>query len=142
VISKNLKPYVIFWQDVLGLSEWEVRARYVREIPPDNTTCAQVEMSFSTKDAEIEILRYRYRSDRVVKQDYEIDLVHELLHLWLDPIWKLKDGSMAFLHKEQFIESMARCLVYVRRAGNVEVPKVAPRRARKERERREQEAPD
>lgn len=111
-----LVKHLNFWKDTLGLGAWTITVEFESSPAKVSNACADVLISNTTRDAKITILRHRYRKgrNRIPPLDYEIDLVHELLHIYVDKYWKPRNPS-AFQQKEIFIEALARTLVSLRR---------------------------
>jgi len=105
------------WSQALGLGSWSIHARFTSHPPEADRGCALTEYSTTTRDAEITVLRFKYRDRKqlLTRSDYEVDLVHELLHLHTDLWVNLKPGSVRWIKREQFIESTARALVDMKR---------------------------
>ena len=105
------------WQHRLGLGGWTIDIRFTSDTREVDDGCATVEYATSTRDAEIILLRHKFRSNKqlLLRRDYEVDLVHELTHLWLGRFETVKAGSERWVRQEQFIESNARALVGLKR---------------------------
>ena len=96
--EQELRKQLAYWQRVLYLQDWTIDIRIVRNWEmEDFHTLAQCEWYIQRKDAIIRILhpddlqgvghRFIYGEER----DYDISLVHELLHLHFAPFHKEAD---------------------------------------------------
>jgi len=103
---------------MLGLQDWQIRV--VDGLRPDQMSAPDadgfVDYETSTRTARIEILDPQYYGDRVRPYDYELILVHELLHCKFG----LLDDSGNDTHDRvlhQLVDDMARTLVSAWRDG-------------------------
>jgi len=106
-----------YWKDKLGLRDWHIYVKFVNKNDDrSGQTCATNLISGTTRDSKIEILRLKYRKKLALIPpfDYEVDLVHEMLHIWVDKFWRPRSKAAVY-RKEQFIEQLARGLVALRR---------------------------
>lgn len=105
------------WKHRLGLGGWTIEAEFTNRSRDVDDGCAMTEYSTSTRDASIKVLRHKYRSKKqlLLKKDYEVDLVHELMHLWLGRFETVQPGSERWMKLEQFVEAQARALVGLKR---------------------------
>ena len=107
VTQALLRAPLKYWQERLGLQDWQVKIKLVDEInhngPADAATC---EVFLQMKTATI-MMR---KTDATPVQT----LAHELLHIHLRPIEDvLERTNETFLqevHLEQFVETMAKAL--------------------------------
>lgn len=108
------------WQGAMYLADWEVVVKYVgiREMKLKH---ARSECQWLTpmKQAEIRILRLEDRAPDVdLRQDPEVDLVHELEHLHWAPAFDLTEPDSAERTMlEQGIQANARTMVALKREG-------------------------
>lgn len=114
----ELNNLVSYWKTVLGLGDWCIKATFVSSKRKTGEAVAALEYFDTTKDAKVYILRYEKRKGRLAKtlRDYEVDLVHELLHIHLDDHWN-PTVREPYIAKERYIEATARALVALSR-GN------------------------
>jgi len=115
--EREIPGLLSYWKDKLGLRDWNIVVEFVNK-NDDRTgaTCATNLISGSTRDSKIDILRVKNRKGLALIPpfDYEVDLVHELIHIWVDKYWRPRSYN-AIRRKEQFIEQLARGLVSMRR---------------------------
>jgi hypothetical protein len=114
----ELNKLVAFWKTVLSLGDWCVTAKFVSSKKTIGGGVACCDIFETTKDAKIKILRFSGRSKqhKLTLQDYEVDLVHEMIHIHLDAEWEVKDRA-GYVSKEKYIEAQARALIAIKR-GN------------------------
>lgn len=107
-----------YWQKALGLQDWTIFARL--GIPKDlpNDAMGTVHMGLEKRSAEIILLHSDHHNERPAwVRDQEVDLVHELAHVLLYPMWKglspdTDDAQgLAYYGEEWACESLARALV-------------------------------
>lgn len=122
--TQLLAEQVTYWQEILRVQDWNIEVRVVRahEFPGDKTPVAQTEIFEWRKDA---IMRFMHPMDTPIIQsrflfgeekDYDLCIVHELLHLSMvgfDP----DADSPKNVYAEQHIEAVSRALVKLHRAG-------------------------
>lgn len=110
--QEQLEERLAYWQRVLRLQDWRVKARLVRERDfrnPGNQ--GECEWSLSTKVAIIRILDpVDYSPDCAWLQDMERTLVHELLHLHFAP-FRAESDTAEDISQEQAIDCIATGLV-------------------------------
>jgi hypothetical protein len=101
---------VDFYQPILGLQEWEIRAEWcsLHQIGAVHNH-AQVETQTQKRRARILVAREEERMPCPVgfASDTEVNVVHELVHLRMASTWDE--------HDEWEIEATARALVHLRR---------------------------
>lgn len=113
--NEQLQERLAYWQKVLRLQDWTIRVafRHVVDMEPGNE--AEVDTNFPLKRAAIAIVYPdEYRSRVGWPQEVEESLVHELLHLHLEP-WQVEKGSLEYVLQEQAVESLAHALVELAR---------------------------
>lgn len=107
------------WQKRLGLQDW--RIKLVDNCKPDDmsiSNCAGcTDWAESIKTARIEIVNPEYYGKRIVPFDYEIVLVHELLHLKLSFASNNEDYDLQYRVIHQIIDDLARALVDAKKYG-------------------------
>lgn len=119
--SRQLQKLCDEWVNRLGLSGWMVQAKFTNERGEMyKQGYADVDISETTREVALRLLRFKYRDSKknvLISKDYEVDLVHELLHIWVEQFRKINMTERDYTVMEQFIESMARVLVALKRAG-------------------------
>lgn len=125
----ELRTQVAYWQKVLYLQDWTIEVRLLRQWEmSDRQTLAQCEWYLQRKDAilgflspqDIVGLHNRFLNDE--EADYDISLVHELLHLHFAPFHKEDDE----LFHEQAINAISRGMVKVWRESHKGVELIIP----------------
>lgn len=125
VFVQELRKQLVFWQKVLYLQDWTIDIRIVRQWEMgDQLTLAQCEWFIQRKDAIIRVLApsdlpgvsHRFLNDE--ECDYDISVVHELLHLHFAPFHKAEDE----VAHEQAINSISRGIVKAWREPHIETP--------------------
>ena len=125
----ELHKQLVYWQEMLYLRDWTVELRVVRQWEmSDAGTLAQCEWYLQRKDAIIKVLhpddlpglRHRFLNNE--ECDYDVSLVHELLHLHFAPFHTEEDETA----HEQAINSISRGMVKVWRAEQNIPPPVIP----------------
>ncbi len=80
--NEELKKYLRYWQDILQLNDWHIKAELVdsieEEIDSFETTGKNL-LTFINKHSYIRIKREPEKS-KVVRDCQELVLIHELLH--------------------------------------------------------------
>ena len=114
--EKELRVQLAYWQKVLYLQDWTVDLRVVRQWEMDDPkTLAQCHWFLERKDAIIQVLNptdLAGIADKFIKGeecDYDISLVHELLHLHFAPFYREGDE----ISHEQAINAISRGMVKV-----------------------------
>ena len=124
----ELRKQLVYWQKALYLQDWNVDLRIVRQWEMgDFVTLAQCQWFLTRKDAIIQVLApadLEGVSRRFINGeecDYDISLVHELLHLHFAPFHRDEDD----IGHEQAINAISRAMVNVWRSkdsGVAETP--------------------
>ena len=110
-----------WWQQVLRLQDWDVRVRFAREREMVAGHSGEVEMDLEGKRAVVRLLdQVDYAPNEEWPQDHEYTLVHELVHLHLEPVFVAMGGgpakgSAAHVALEQAVHAIAGALVNLRR---------------------------
>ena len=109
--DEQLKYLCQTWQNILGLSHWNIDVKIVpgAEI---NDNCGQNDYKIAD---EMSLIRLEAPEDYhgYFPYDMEVVLVHELLHLVLD----MASGiEMNYLLYEQALTRIARAMVYLKRS--------------------------
>jgi hypothetical protein len=122
--EKELRKQLAYWQRILYLQDWTIDVRVVRQWDMgDRLTLAQCEWFLQRKDAIIQVLNPHDLpgiSSRFLHSeecDYDVSLVHELLHLHFAPFHKDADD----VAHEQAINSISRGIVRVWRNKDNEI---------------------
>jgi hypothetical protein len=116
--QKDLDACLAYWQAVLGLLDWDIRARFVDDASLDGDfgSCLVDE---ARKTADIKIRDPKEPNpDPNRPRDPEADLLHECRHvsMWMvEPKnWKSQKGVLI----EQLIERDAQLLLRLKRAAS------------------------
>jgi hypothetical protein len=112
--QEQLEKKLEEWQKRLRLQDWIIKVRIARasELPEGSMAC--VRATLAKKTAGILILDpIDYEPDLMLPQDMENSLVHELLHLHLEPIHMEDDTKLIAV--EQAIESITSGLLAAHR---------------------------
>lgn len=106
------------WQEILKLQEWQVAISKAHPhqfgLKENQGECSWV---LKKKMALIKILHEDDYPDTPFKQDMEVTLVHELLHLHYAPFDETKSGSLEEIALEQSIHLISKALVSLKRGG-------------------------
>ncbi len=116
--EQELQALCSLWQKRLRLQDWTVVVRVVRrhEMALKDVQ-GECEWVLPRKQAVIRLLDpVDYVPERIVPQDMETDLVHELLHLYFAP-FDADDGTLEEMHQEQAINAIGQALVALARKG-------------------------
>jgi hypothetical protein len=123
--DEQLKEIVTYWKAELGLQDWRIGITICRESEMQlNDVDGENEYSHQLKTAMISILDVIDYGDRIIKQDQEKTIVHELLHCIFSPIDTQEILQDRIQH--QMIETLARALVNARRSDNNEMSTMQP----------------
>ena len=119
----ELRKQLVYWQKALYLQDWTVDLRIVKQYEMgDFNTLAQCQWFIQRKDAIIQVLapdELPGVSRRFINNeecDYDISLVHELLHLHFASFHRDEDE----VGHEQAINAISRGIVKVWREENKE----------------------
>ena len=123
----ELHKQLVFWQEALFLRDWTVELRIVRQWEMgDSGTLAQCEWYLQRRDAIIKVLHpddlpgIQHRFLNSEECDYDISIVHELLHLHFAPFHSTEDETS----HEQAINAISRGMVKVWRAETTSPPTI------------------
>lgn len=112
--DKELNEKLAYWKELLGLQDWTIAISICRSsdmllegVEGETEYCHQI------KTAIIRILDAIDYGNRIVEQDQEKAIVHELLHCLFSAI-DTDDVILDRLH-HQMIETIARALVSAKR---------------------------
>jgi len=117
---KELRVLKDEWAKRLGLSGWSISVGFTSDPKKTDHGCALNEWSTKTMDSTILLLRQKYRPkvQKIGTVDYEVDLVHELLHLVFEAIDNTRAGSPKNNEFEKVIEHQAKVLVRLKRENH------------------------
>jgi hypothetical protein len=126
--AKELQLQLAYWQKVLYLQDWTVDLRISRQWEMlDAGTLAECHWFLERKDAIIRVLApadLGGLADKFLNDeecDYDISLVHELLHLHFAAFYTEKDE----IAHEQVINAISRGLVKIWRENEQNSPVIA-----------------
>ncbi len=125
VDQQGLEQCLSFWKEVLGLQPWAIQVMFDRA---ENLDGYLANIRYEAT-REMGVLRVRDPRDWygfAWKQDVEVSIVHELLHLIFWPFDHLDRNPLAEAHEEQIVERLARSLVTLRRRGNIPIVSPVP----------------
>lgn len=113
----ELDEAVAYWQVVLGLRDWRIKATlsYRHEFDDEyqQGLCKVTEIS---RDARIWILRHEdYPADATYPQDQETTLVHELVHVHIHPLEPEDYDERLEIAKEQAVNALSDGFVRLKR---------------------------
>ena len=100
-----------YWQEALRIQDWDVHYDIVPVHVLDDAF-ADITFIATKRAAYLRMVNPEHRS-----HDWEVSLVHELLHIHFAP-FKTKAGSVQELAEEQAIHSISTALVVLRREGS------------------------
>ena len=103
------------WQERLRLEHWDIALRIARACDFTNEGDAEITWVLSKAKAIMKILDPVDYPAGPFKQDMEISLVHELLHLHFAPFDHSTDGSMENTMMERATDHIAITLVNLKR---------------------------
>lgn len=113
-----VKERVVFWQKILRLQDWQIEV-YLRrkcDMPPQSPNAVGcVKVYAASKFAVVSLLDAQdfQPNDAEDVRNMDDTLVHELLHLHMEPIIpiaKMEDGSAQDIAVEQLITAVAGAL--------------------------------
>ena len=123
--SLELHRQLAYWQEMLFLRDWNIELRIARQWDMlDSGTLAQCQWYIQRKDAIITVLHpddlegCARRFINGEECDYDISLVHELLHLHFAAFHRDEDETA----HEQVINAISRGMVKVWRTRGAETP--------------------
>jgi len=116
--QEELDQALAYWQKVLQLQDWEVKASVERkkDITLDDVD-AMVSWYFTHKKAIVRLLD-PIDYNELFDQDHEYSLVHELLHLHFAGFDTTAKESLEEKLLEQCINALSTALVSLKRAGS------------------------
>ena len=123
--DESLAKACRYWQEKLGLSHWRIAVRFARKEElkgeGDDMEFYQGQNHFDVR-LECALIKIcdpqDYPTDTPFKQDVEVTLVHELLHISVDYFARPDSTFMEHSLMEAFIDRTARLLVSLDRASS------------------------
>ena len=114
--EKTLAALCRKWQDYLRLAHWDIAVNFAssHDMPVSNSQAAN-QISLASEKALISILRPSDFPESIFKQDFEVSIVHELLHIPLMYFAHPRNPSIEYFLMEAFIEGTAKLLVHLSR---------------------------
>lgn len=109
---EKLRKLCRVWQARLGLAHWQIDVYVVRGSEIEDN---MAQVMYNT-ESEVAMIRLKDPNDchGLVKQDMEESIVHELLHVLMDPLISGKASPGIFY--EQMLDRLARVLIKLGRA--------------------------
>ena len=115
----HLESDLAFWKKELRLSDWDIKLEVVRSHVFEHDYVGDCGVSLSNKTAHIRLMDpIDVAGTEWFPLDQEEVLVHELLHIHMEPFFP-KDGNALNFTGEQAIEAIAKALVSVRRRSEI-----------------------
>ena len=116
--DKQLKDAMKFWQKELRLQDWDITVEFVRLFDMGREAHGHCHYVRPLKEAHIRIIDPKdVDGTLLIPFDAEQTLVHELLHIPICMFDDSENGSDKDILMEQFVNSMAKTLVKIKR-GN------------------------
>lgn len=113
----QLRQLCAEYQKTLRLQDWRVHIDVGRPSPENQDDAASVRWNTTLKVARVHICSAEYYPENNLEpQDMEVDLVHELVHLYFAPLGKPPDDTSEE-GLEAAIEAIAEAVVSLRRAA-------------------------
>lgn len=120
----ELQSDLEFWKKELRLQDWDIKLEMVRAHVFQHDYVGDCGVSLGNKTAHIRIMdSIDVTGSEWFPLDQEEILVHELLHIHLEPFFP-KDGHALNFMGEQAIESIAKALVHLRRQSGFQTESV------------------
>ena len=120
--NNQLQEWCEYWQELLGLSDWKIKAQFVHshDMQKESDGSAhdgEISVNWAKREADINVLDEDcYPSGATFEQDVHYILVHELIHCYFDPFYPKKEGLMMEV-QEQAIDGLALAFVELHRMG-------------------------
>lgn len=109
--DEELQERTAYWQGVLRLRDWDINARLVSTHEMTAGAEGHIDTFPKTKEANIKILSWDGYGGTVFRPlDSEQILVHEMLHLFMDP-FNTEEDTPERLAEEQAVHLIAQALV-------------------------------
>jgi hypothetical protein len=119
--TDNVVEMIEYWQPKLGIYDWAIQMAVMQQINIHNQGVAASHWLLSRRQAWIDLSRSDSRNLDSMKDDQEMSLVHELLHIvfaaWHDSSEHLARGVQYNVCCEQPIDQLAETLVLTRRSS-------------------------
>lgn len=113
----ELKKLCAFWQNQLKLNNWRIAIGIERKTAFNNSqSTGEIDYVLPLGQAIIKVLDPLDYPNSPFKQDMEITLVHELLHLYFAPFAPL-NNTLEHDFMENTIEQLANILVAMKRTN-------------------------
>ena len=118
-----LRELLARWQPILRLQDWRVKIRWAdhHEIKAQANIIANVPL----KSAVIRVNPNRHPARDDAKDHLEAAIIHELLHLHWEAIWKWDEDSVEWDMAEQAIHCTALAMMKARYGGDYQDPFLA-----------------
>lgn len=112
--QKELNTYLKYWQNILGLNDWVIKAKFATKEECD-LECSSAEIHYKPMNKYAQILiRSGFEDDiSVFRHCQELDLVHELMHCKIE-LMEYSDnieGKSYELKQHQLVDDMAKSLL-------------------------------
>lgn len=140
--QEEIDAALAYWQKVLRLQDWDVRAKIVRLCGLSDSGCqGDCSTTPSTKKALIRLLdSVDYTPSTEWAQDHERVLVHELMHIHMNEVMdevrdvSLKLHNRLYTQEERVVEMAATAMISLKRQIPVpqspnQIPPLTERRA-------------
>ena len=117
--DKEVNDLTEYYVDLLGLHGWEIHVAWQckpEEIPLP-MCMGSTSYEESSRQALVYILDEQYYKNEVFKYDFEIILVHELLHLKTSLLADKDETSVRYRVLHMLIDDIARAIVNAKRKG-------------------------
>lgn len=114
-LRRRAEELVEQWKRILGLTDWRITVSTARRI---RGAAADITYYWTLRKAHIRVSEDLIRAEREGFDDLEQVVVHELIHIWLAPLFERIQADEALLNvAEQGINAIADALVSLRRTG-------------------------
>ena len=123
-IEGQLSKECLYWQDKLYLRDWTVGVKLCRHWDMSPNAVGETMMYPERKEAQVKLLHpedipgveEHFLNDEA--RDYDITLVHELLHLHFQPLGITDESKAEGVAQEVAINQISRALVRLRREAH------------------------
>lgn len=111
----NLQKLLKKWQKILRLEDWDIQIRWARSYElAEASSVAENLRDVPNKRCDVRVLDpIDFVNSVWPERDYELDIVHELLHTHVEAFAREFNGTDNL--KEQVIETLAKALVALER---------------------------
>jgi len=115
---EELREACVYWQGLLGLSDWKIVVKLARIYDMPENTQGQCTWTIERKEAVIKLLDHQdWDPDCLFEQDHEHTLCHELIHLHFAPFFGVAQPDHE-VEKEQAINAITHALVRLKELQN------------------------